>query len=302
MSLIIHHKNCIVCGNENLPTALELKDYSISKEDFSLAKCSNCQFVFTQDIPDETSIGPYYQSEAYISHSNTKKGLINSLYHIVRNWMLMSKRTLISRLSPNKRILDVGSGTGYFLDFMKKSDYEVLGVEVDEAARTFAADNFGLTIHSPSKLLSNGIEEKFGAITMWHVLEHVHDPDAYFQAYQNLLSENGILAIAVPNCDSYDAAHYKKHWAAYDVPRHLWHFTPPTIKKLAAKNGFDLIEKKRLPYDAFYCSLLSEKYKGNSLYFISGFLHGGISWLKSIFDIDKTSSLVYVFKKTPSAP
>ena len=293
----ITYKNCIVCGSDDLKLELKLNDYSISKEDFELGKCGNCSFVFTQDIPDQESIGPYYQSEDYISHSDTKEGLINSLYHTVREYMLKSKANLLTRLVKDKSILDVGSGTGYFLNFMKKNNFEVLGVEVDEDARNFGKEKFGLDILEPKKLLVDGINQKFGAITMWHVMEHVHQPDEYFQAYRELLDEDGILVIAVPNCNSFDAKHYGKYWAAYDVPRHLWHFTPSTMELLGKKNGFKLIEKKRLPFDAFYCSLLSEKYKKNSLFFIKGFLIGGISWFKSIFDIDKTSSVTYVFKK-----
>ena len=297
MSSIILHKKCLVCGSENFSEQLKLKDYSISKEDFDLQSCNNCSFVFTQNIPTQATIGPYYQSEDYISHSDTKEGLINSLYHTVREWMLKSKFSLLNRYSKEKTLLDVGTGTGYFLNFMKNKGYKVLGVEVDEDARNFGKEKFGLEILAPKKMLENGIHEKFDAITMWHVLEHLHEPDAYFSSYKKLLNEDGILVIAVPNCASYDAKHYGKYWAAYDVPRHLWHFTPSTMEKLGERNGFKLIEKKRLPFDAFYCSLLSEKYKGNKLFFISGFLIGGISWLQSLFNIDKTSSLTYVFKK-----
>lgn len=210
--------------------------------------------------------------------------------------MLKSKSRLLNHYVKEKTLLDVGSGTGYFLSFMKKNGFEVLGVEVDETARNFGKEKFGLEILEPKMMLEGGISKQFDAITMWHVLEHLHDPDAYFSSYKELLKKDGVLVIAVPNCASYDAKHYGKHWAAYDVPRHLWHFTPSTIEKLGDRNGFKLVEKKRLPFDAFYCSLLSEKYKGNSLFFISGFLIGGISWLQGLFNIDKTSSLTYVFK------
>ena len=297
MSNLISHKNCLVCGNDNFSEQLKLKDFSISKEDFELHRCENCQFIFTQNIPDQDTIGPYYQSEDYISHSDTKKGIINSLYHIVRGWMLKSKFNLIGRFSKQKTLLDVGCGTGYFLNFMKNKGYEVTGVEVDEVARNFGQQKFGVKILEPKIMLEGSIEDTYDTITMWHVLEHLHDPDAYFSSYKKLLNEDGILVIAVPNCDSFDAQYYEQHWAAYDVPRHLWHFTPETIKQLGKRNGFELIEKHRLPFDAFYCSFLSEKYKGNSLFFLSGFMVGGISWLKSIFNIDKTSSLTYVFKK-----
>lgn len=292
----IHHKNCLVCGSEQLPINLKLKDHSISKEDFELVKCGNCNFVFTQNIPSQEEIGPYYVSEDYISHSDTKKGLINSLYHTVRAWMLKSKKGLVKKYAPSGKLLDVGCGTGYFLNFMKNSGFDVLGVEPDENARELGVKNFGLEVYSPEKLLNEGIDQKFGAITMWHVLEHVHEPDLYFQTYRKLLEDKGVLVIAVPNCSSYDARHYKDYWAAYDVPRHLWHFTPETIKKLGEKNGFELIAKKRLPFDAFYCSLLSEKYKGNPLFVIKGFFIGGISWLNSLFNKDETSSLTYVFR------
>lgn len=276
---------------------MPVDDHSISKEHFNMCRCNDCDFIFTQDVPTESKAGPYYKSEDYISHSNTNKGLVNKLYHIVREHMLSKKHQLIASLQEGKTILDVGAGTGYFLNYMKQQGYETLGVEIDAAARAHGQKEFGLEIRPPKDLKEGHIKNKFHTISLWHVLEHLYAPETYMQHFHNLLEEKGCLIIALPNANSYDANHYKSYWAAYDVPRHLWHFTPKTLEKLANDNGFKLEKMKDLPFDPFYNAMLSEKYKNNAFALISGGFIGLISLLKGKMNVKKASSVIYVLKK-----
>ncbi len=294
----IHQTRCMVCGSTNLKTAFKVKDHSISGAFFPLVDCLDCGLRFTQNAPDAASIGPYYQSENYISHSNTKKGMVNQLYHTAREWMLKRKRNLIEKEVKGKKVLDVGSGTGYFLNHLKQHGFETLGVEVDEGARQFARDQFHLDVRPTEDLAEGRIVGTFDAITLWHVLEHLHDPHTYLERIFNLLEAEGVLIIAVPNFSSLDAEHYGAEWAAYDVPRHLWHFKPETLERLLSDKGSQLKKKSRLPLDPFYVDLLSEQYKASgSAGAIKAFWKGGQSYLQSLQKVDRSSSVVYIFGK-----
>lgn len=294
---MLAHKHCEVCNGNQLNHLMDLQDYSISKEKFELYQCSNCQFVFTQNVPPENEIGKYYQSEEYISHSDTNEGFINKAYHTVRRIMLKRKYNFITKLYKGKDLLDIGCGTGYFLDFMNTKGFKTLGVEADEDARAHGIEKFGLEILSPDALFDGSIKDQYGVITLWHVLEHLYNPKNYMNAIRKLLKDDGHLIIAVPNCDCFDAKHYKNHWAGYDVPRHLWHFTPETAALFAKNTGFEIVKMKGMPFDPFYVSLLSEKYKGGQLGTIKGGLVGMTSFLKAVFNVKKSSSVIYVLKK-----
>jgi 2-polyprenyl-3-methyl-5-hydroxy-6-metoxy-1,4-benzoquinol methylase len=298
MEKTVRHVTCPLCRKSNLRLHLSTTDYSISKEPFDLFRCGDCDFIFTQNAPDEAHIGKYYESDDYISHSDTKRGVVNRLYHVARDFMLSQKWNLLRRLSDGKKLLDLGSGSGYFLNFMKSKGYAVAGVEVSDSAVTFSKERFGLDVRSPLEFLTNYGEKNFDIVTMWHVLEHLHDSDAYLQQVHKILKTNGLLVIAVPNCSSYDATHYQKFWAGYDVPRHLWHFTPKTLRTIADRNGFKVETIKKLPLDPFYNAMLSEKYKKNPLFLPAGFLFGMLAYLTSVFNIERASSPIYILKKT----
>jgi 2-polyprenyl-3-methyl-5-hydroxy-6-metoxy-1,4-benzoquinol methylase len=293
----ITFEKCPLCSSKKIEMALATEDYSISKDAFEIFKCNDCSFHFTQNMPSPAAIGPYYKSDVYISHSDTKEGLVNRIYHSAREMMLRKKRNLIQQLTSGKKLLDIGSGTGYFLNSMKQNGYEVTGVEIDEAARNATLKNFGIKVNPPATLLEGKLKEKVDVITLWHVMEHLHDMDGYMQSMHDLLKPEGYLLIAVPNYTSFDAQYYGKYWAAYDVPRHLWHFSPKTIAKLAYKNNFELIDQKRLPLDPFYNSLLSEKYKSNKLSLIFGGIIGLIALLVSFVNPSRSSSPIYILKK-----
>ena len=290
-------EECVVCLSKDIKQLDQIKDHSISGDEFFLAECNSCGFRFTQNPPTEENCGPYYQSEEYISHSDTSSGFIFKVYHWVRNIMLGIKSNLLIQLNAKKSLLDIGSGTGYFLDHMQKKGFEISGIEIDDTARNYSTEKFNIEVNHPSVLREGKIDKKFGYITLWHVLEHLYQPDDYWNNFFKLLDDDGFLIIAVPNFKSYDASHYGTFWAAYDVPRHLWHFNPSTLQRMAERNNFELINKKMMYFDPFYNAMLSEKYKKTSFGLIRGGVIGMISLLNGLLDVNKASSVIYILKK-----
>jgi 2-polyprenyl-3-methyl-5-hydroxy-6-metoxy-1,4-benzoquinol methylase len=295
---MIHYTNCPVCGSGNIQPEFSAKDHTVSQNEFSIWHCNQCTARFTQDVPSPDAIGAYYASDNYISHSDTKKGLINSLYHLVRRRTLYSKRRLVIDETGMLKgaILDIGCGTGAFLHNMQEAGWGITGLEPDEAARKKGAELYGLHPLEPEKLFE--LEPAgFHAITMWHVLEHVHNLHAYMKQIETLLAPGGKLFIAVPNYTSYDAAIYKQNWAAYDVPRHFYHFSPQSMEHLLRTCNLKLITCKPMWFDSFYVSMLSEKYRNGKGNFIRASWNGFISNLKAVGNKRKCSSVIYVVSK-----
>ena len=295
---MISHNICPLCSSERIAIFLKCTDYLLNREEFYLWKCKKCGFVFTREYPDEKSIARYYESDDYISHNDSANGIINKVYLFARNIMLSRKKRIAEDASGIKtgKILDIGCGTGYFAGKMKKGGWDVTGIEPNIKARDFGSEHFALKIIGPEKIpeLSTG---SFDCITMWHVLEHFHDPFNYAAEIKRLLKSGGVCICALPNCSSFDAAHYREEWAAYDVPRHLWHFTPETFRSFAEKTGFQITGLKSLPLDVFYISILSEKNKGSGFYFLKGLIKGIWFAFRSLFDKRKSSSLIYLIHR-----
>ena len=293
-----HYTACPVCNSTAINPLLTVKDYTVSGEQFVIWQCDQCTLRFTQDVPDEASIGKYYKSSEYISHSNTSKGLLNATYQKVRSFTLTQKAKLIESFtkSNNGNLLDVGCGTGSFLHVMKERGWQVTGIEPDEDARKIAQDLYKLKIDEPSAL-NNLPKDNYQAITLWHVLEHVHDLHNYIESLKSLIKKEGKIFIAVPNYQSLDADEYGSFWAAYDVPRHLYHFTPKAIETLMQQHGLNVIGKKPMWFDSYYISLLSNKYKKGSAGWISALINGTRSNLKTLGNTDKSSSIIYIISK-----
>jgi 2-polyprenyl-3-methyl-5-hydroxy-6-metoxy-1,4-benzoquinol methylase len=254
--------------------------------------------LFTAEAPGQSDISRYYQSDVYISHTDGNKGLIEQLYQLVRKKTLVGKRKLVAGICRIQKgdILDYGCGTGAFLNEMKTSGWQVSGIEPDNGARKRAEQLVGSKIGLPEELseLSSG---QYDVITMWHVLEHVHELNWTIEQLKRLLKENGKLFIAVPNHHSFDARHYRSFWAAYDVPRHLYHFSPDTLSLLMEKHGLKVISKKAMWFDSFYVSMLSEKYKCGKINYFKAVCIGLISNFITVFNREKCSSLIYVVSK-----
>lgn len=286
---------CLVCGSDSFEPFLVCKDYTVSQENFNIVSCKSCGFKFTNPRPENSVIGDYYKAEEYVSHSNTTKGVVNKLYHSVRNYTLKQKLKLISSYVSRGTMLDYGCGTGMFLNVCKNDGWETYGMEPDDNARKMSIEK-GLDVFSDKDKVSNRIaDKKFNAITLWHVLEHVTDMEATLSFFKSKLNDDGVLIIAVPNHVSYDAQYYKEFWAAYDVPRHLHHFDINSMTSLVEKAGFKFKESKPMKFDSFYVSMLSEKYKTGSVNLVKAFLVGLTSNFKAK-DTHSYSSTIYIFK------
>lgn len=291
----ITYSQCPCCKGVGISKVLSAKDHTVSSEIFDIWECDVCSARFTQNVPDETEIIRYYQSENYISHSNTNKGFINAAYHVVKKQTLKSKKQLIQKYTKqgSGNILDIGAGTGAFLQIMYEANWNVLGLEPNSSAREKAKELYGLPLQ-PVHELYYLKPETFDAITLWHVLEHVHDLHGYLAQFKKVLKKKGFLFIAVPNYTSNDATVYKESWAAYDVPRHLYHFSPQSITQLLLQHGLQLKEIKPMWYDSFYISMLSEKYKTGRSNFLTACINGWLSNWKALLNKERCSSLIYI--------
>lgn len=295
---VVHYTQCPVCGAGDLKEALQVKDHSVSGETFPVLECGRCTLRFTDKVPDAGSISPYYKSEDYISHTNTSKGLINRLYQWVRKRTLRKKRRQVQRLTGinSGQLLDVGSGTGAFVQQMEKHGWQVTGLEPDPDARKVAEEVNGVKL-SDINIIHDLPAGRFDAITMWHVLEHVHDLQSYIAKLKDLLKDNGRLFIAVPNYTCRDAVVYGSAWAAWDVPRHLYHFSPASMQALIDRHGLTITGHLPMWYDSFYISMLSSKYKNGKMNLPGAFLNGLLSNLKATGDVKRCSSVIYVISK-----
>ena len=284
---------CPICDCNDSKSYISAVDHNVSNDIFFITKCSKCGLKYTNPKPTEETIGNYYKNENYISHTGTKKGVINKIYHIVRIYQLKNKESLISKYGKEKKILDIGCGTGEFLNYCNKKGWETKGIEPDYKARCFGINNYKLTIED-ADYINIFKHNYFSIITMWHVLEHVYHLKDYLNKIHSLLSKNGFLIVAVPNCESYDAKVYKEFWAAYDLPIHLYHFTKDDVINISQKTGFKLIDIKPLVFDSYYISMLSEKKKNG--FFLNAILTGLLSNLKARKK-KNYSSLIYILQK-----
>ncbi|GLB52916.1 methyltransferase [Neptunitalea chrysea] len=272
---------------------LTVKDHSVSKETFQLVLNTDLEMLETKPQPSEDALPAYYQSEDYISHTDAKRSLFEKLYHLIKTYALVKKVKLIySFKTKEKELLDIGAGTGDFLKQAQSMGWSVCGVEPNASAIENAKKK-GIDLYSTLEVLP---QKKYDVITLWHVLEHLPNLDEQIAKITYLLKPEGVIVIAVPNYNSYDANYYKEFWAAYDVPRHLWHFSKTSINKLFSKHAFRLVDVRPLIFDSFYVSLLSEKYKTGKMNFISAFYVGLRSNVKAMRS-KNYSSLIYVLKK-----
>jgi predicted SAM-dependent methyltransferase len=253
--------SCPACGQNDFKAFLTCTDYTVSKNKFTLVQCSTCTMTATSPRPKDEELGQYYESTDYISHTGKASSLVNKIYLIARSFTLKGKRKLAQKLAPQKgNLLDIGCGTGDFLESCLQDNWQCTGVEPGVQPRELAKAK---GIKAFERL--DQVKEQYQLITMWHVLEHVPDLNQTLSSIYNLLDQNGTLLIAVPNHLSYDAVYYKEHWAGYDVPRHLWHFNQQTMERILQNNNFELKQILPMKLASDYVSLLSEAYKGTGI-------------------------------------
>jgi len=275
---------------KNIPT--KVKDYLVTGESFELIYDSEREMLLTNPKPSTENLSKYYESEDYISHTDNKKGIVSFLYQTIKKSALQNKVKLITSLNNGTgNVLDIGAGTGDFLKEAKQANWQVSGVEPNKGA-TILAQEKGISLQES---LDNFNGKTFDVITMWHVLEHVPNLEETISTIEKLLKPGGSLIIAVPNYRSFDANYYKEYWAAYDVPRHLWHFSQRSMKNIFSKNML-LQKTKPMIFDSFYVSLLSEKNKTGKQNLLKAFFVGLRSNI-SAWGTKEYSSLIYCFKK-----
>lgn len=276
---------------EEKNTYIQVKDFSVSGESFSLLLDNDLQLLKTSPQPSLENLGSYYESEDYISHTDGTRTVFEKVYQLVKRNAIRNKVKLLSKYNDKGTVLDIGAGTGDFLVEAKNQGWNIIGIEPNHKAKEIAISKEVVF----SDTLENLEDQSFDVITMWHVLEHVPNLDFQLAQLKRLLKPNGTIIIAVPNFKSYDANHYKEFWAAYDVPRHLWHFSKIAIQKLFQNHGIKLFHVKPMWFDSFYVSLLSEKYKNGKMNFVKGFFVGFVSNCSGIFK-KEYSSHIYILK------
>lgn len=286
---------CPLCGNNRLPDKYEIKDHFFTGESFLICECSSCGFLFTNPRPISENLHSYYESPAYFSHRNTRKSIAGLFYHLIRRIAIRNKHKIISRYKKCGAILDIGCGTGELLNYFKNKGWKASGIEPAFEPRKFAIENYGLEIFEESSL--DYIPEKsFDVITLWHVLEHVPNLHNRILQIKRLLKDDGVILFALPNHESYDARHYKEFWAAWDVPRHLYHFSKNTFTRLMNNHDLKIIDILPMKFDSYYVSLLSEKFKKSPASPFKAFIFGFMSNIAARQNGNNYSSQIYVIK------
>jgi 2-polyprenyl-3-methyl-5-hydroxy-6-metoxy-1,4-benzoquinol methylase len=276
---------------------LTVIDYSVSKESFDLYYDENLDMLITSPQPSPENLGRYYESNDYISHTDSKRSIFEKAYHFVKGIALKNKLNLINNCSATKgNLLDIGAGTGDFLLTAKQNGWNTIGVEPSEKAKGIAIGK-GIKFSDATPNLES---HSFDVITMWHVLEHVPNLEIQIKELKRLVKPNGTIIIAVPNFKSYDANYYGKFWAAFDVPIHFWHFSKTAIQLLFEKENIKLEKVHPMKFDSFYVSLLSEKYKNGKMNYVKAIWIGAVSNWKAKRS-SEYSSHIYKLKNTQKA-
>lgn len=271
---------------------MKIQDHFLTKETFEIRETNIPGILKTDPLPE--NLGKYYESDQYISHHQDQGSLKEKLYKFLQKFNLNFKRnTIASEIGINLNLLDYGCGAGSFLEFMEP-EYKTFGFELDQDALKIAKSKAKNTAFISN--LDELENESLDVITLWHVLEHIENRDEMIQKFHSKLKKNGLLIIAVPNHTSYDAKKYKNFWAAYDVPRHIWHFSKTGMENYFSNENWNLKKIKPLLLDSFYISMLSEKYKKSPLFWVKGFFFGGISNFKGLKS-GEFSSLIYLVEK-----
>ena len=233
---------CNVCQSDDTVVLYEGRDrlHGLGGP-FKLVKCQQCGLIYLNPRPTREEMGRYYPPdyEPYAQDVERAKGLLSGLDY--RYGVAKRCRTITKGKEPG-RILDVGCGAGHFLNGMKQRGWQPFGTEVSEEAATYARERFGLEVFVGELEEAELPAAYFDAITLWHVLEHLHDPLASLMEISRLLKDGGLLVFAIPNWHSLDARLFGEFWVGLDVPRHLYVFPRPALEKLLARAGLKIVE------------------------------------------------------------
>ena len=280
---------------------------------YTLVRCVKCSLVYLNPRPVEESSGVFYESSEYTPFVSTGKqrSIMDRVYVAIREMNNRWKRRQIEALQPERgRLLDVGCGTGEFLQAMHAAGWQVRGVERDAKAAAYAVEQLQLDVVCGSLDTVPLAPASFDVVTMWHVLEHLYQPHKALMQVRDVLRPGGLLVIAVPNLLSLDARYYRQNWVAFDAPRHVQHFSPKSLRSLCEMHSFAHLRTRMLPFDPFFNALMSEtvieRRKGASIPGrIVSTLRAGIvanvafiaGWVTARLQQPLGSSLVYFFRK-----
>lgn len=287
---------CPLCESNEIDGFLHTKDYFFTLEKFTIERCNNCSLVFTNPLPPYDQLPKYYDTENYLSHNSSKSTFIDIIYRTARFLNIRSKYKLVNKFIDTSTVLDIGSGTGELLSYFKKKGWKTTGIEPNKAARNLSIKKYGLSVFGEEKI--DQLEKhSFDLVMMWHVLEHVADLSNLIKQVKKVLKKEGVIVIAVPNINSPDFKYYKQHWAGLDVPRHLYHFSKDSINYLFKIHDIQLDQVLPMKMDAYYISLLSEKYKGGRLKYLKSFSKGFKSNFLAKRQDNNYSSMIFVARK-----
>ncbi len=232
------------CGREQWTIHLpEVRDY-ISDETFAIQRCNSCGLCVTDPMPGDDVIERYYP-QRYRGDRQKYSG----------GWRVRRRAAAVqNHFTPTfrGRLLDLGCGTGAFAMAMKQRAWDTAVTEINDAVLTDLRA-VGMEAKRPDEALRDGFSAPFDAITCWHVLEHVEHPYELAKWARQQLKPGGIFQVTVPNLASWQARMFDKDWLHLDVPRHRYHFSPDTLKKLLNDAGFEIVHSTTfaLEYDLF---------------------------------------------------
>lgn len=287
------HSFCPVCAAEQFIEYAHIKDFFLTQEVFKVDQCNVCGLLLTNPFPENSEISKYYDSTEYFSHPDKKKSIIGWVYEWVKKRNIRYKFKLATSGILAGNVLDIGCGSGDFLFYAKSKFWNVSGIEPNDKARAFSQKKTESLIYHPEKINSIA-DSSFDVITMWHVLEHVEELNEQCKQIKRLIKPGGRIVIALPNIGSEDAKRYGNYWAGFDVPRHLYHFGFDQIRMLMNNHGFGFLKREPLHWDAYYVSMLSEKYRYKRINPFRFVINGWISNIKARKSREFSSN-VYIF-------
>ncbi len=270
-------KNNIIC------------DHSDSKEIYKfetahLYRCNKCGVIFSDRYHEDFDPASLY--EKY--YKNEVAGRFGfGLEYIVRLFRFFRAFKIFTVFPRAKRILDIGSGRGFTLYYLKKyyKYTKTVGTQISKNAFDFSRDKLGLEIYNKDLLglpLSNA---SFDLITIWHVLEHVNKPELYIEKIYDLLNNHGKLIIEVPNFNSWTRVFTVKYWLSYDLKHHLFFFTQGSLSSLLIKHGFEInrVRTFSLEYSAFISAQsIVSAFTGSDSIFFKALQKGELNYLTVI--------------------
>ena len=236
----MQHVSCNLCGSDDYQVIWRGKDWAYgSPGSFDMVRCRQCRLVYLNPRPTLDEIGAYYPQE-YEPYRRTARALRSPLLELHQRLKLRSRVRAVTRLATEGRLLDVGCGSGGFLREMSRLDgWQVSGIEISSQMARFAREQLGLEVSQGTLEDARLPAGTFDVVTMWDVLEHVHDPQETLRYVERILKPGGWLLVSTPNADSVDARLFGRYWIGLDMPRHLYVFSRETLEATLRKAGLE---------------------------------------------------------------